>query len=298
MKKLSILLTLLVLVSMCGCSKSEPSAQIAATTLPVYTFTEQLCQGTGLRVAQLVTEQISCLHDYSLQVRQMRLVESAETVILSGAGLEDFLSDALHSATSVIDASEGVSLLCSTHEHDHTHSHEHDHGSTSQSDFDPHIWLSPANARIMAHNICHGLIDQYPQYADTFQKNLQTLDSQFTQLEAYGSEALAQLRSRNMITFHDGFSYFADAFDLTILEAVEEESGSEASAFEIIHLTELIREHKLPAIFTEINGSASAASIIAAETDIPVFTISTGLSGKNYFDMMYDNINTIKEALQ
>lgn len=42
--------------------------------------------------------------------------------------------------------------------------------------------------------------------------------------------SLESLSCRELITFHDGFSYFADAFDLTILRAMEEEAGSEASA--------------------------------------------------------------------
>ena len=101
-----------------------------------------------------------------------------------------------------------------------------------------------------------------------------------------------------MIPFHDGFSYFARSFGLTIVEAVEEESGSEASARELIHLIELVREHNLPAIFIEKNGSSSAASILSRETGAKVYTLDMAMSGSSYFDAMYHNIDTIKEALQ
>ena len=117
-------------------------------------------------------------------------------------------------------------------------------------------------------------------------------------LEAYGQAQLAQLSSRDLITFHDGFAYFADAFGLTILEAVEEESGSEASARELIHLIELVQEHRVAALFTEINGSASAASIISAEAGIPSFPLDMAMGGKSYFEAMYHNIDTIREALK
>jgi zinc transport system substrate-binding protein len=99
-----------------------------------------------------------------------------------------------------------------------------------------------------------------------------------------------------MITFHDGFAYFAHAFDLTILEAVEEESGSEASAQELKHLIGLVDEHRLPAIFTEINGSVSAADIIAAETGVGIFPLDMAMTGDDYFKAMYHNIDTLKEA--
>ena len=116
-------------------------------------------------------------------------------------------------------------------------------------------------------------------------------------LQEYGSSILADLQCRDLITFHDGFSYFAEAFDLSILEAVEEESGSETSARELIDLIEDIREHTLPAVFTEVSGSTSAAGVIARETGCSVYALDMAMSGDSYFEAMYHNIDTIKEAL-
>lgn len=293
MKPLKLILAAaLALLLLCGCSPAPGNAEIAATTLPVWEFTLRLCQGTPLGVTRLVTEQVSCLHDYSLNVRQVKAVESAQVVVISGAGLEDFLEDLLLDAP-VIDASEGIPLLCGEEDHGHaTHDAEHHHHEE-----DPHIWLSPENAMVMAKNICTGLSLQYPSYASVFQTNLNTLQSDLEQLQRYGEDALAKLRCRDLITFHDGFSYFAQTFDLNILEAVEEESGSEASAKELIHLIDEIQAHTLPAIFTEVSGSTSAAGIIARETGCGLYTLDMAMSGSSYFDAMYHNIDTIKEAL-
>jgi ABC-type Zn uptake system ZnuABC Zn-binding protein ZnuA len=93
------------------------------------------------------------------------------------------------------------------------------------------------------------------------------------------------------------FGYFAAAFDLYILEAVEEESGSEASAQELVILAGLVKEHRLPAIFTEKNGSTAAAEIICAETGVSIYSLDMIMSGEDYFEAMYRNIDTIKEAL-
>lgn len=286
-----LLITALLLSLFCGCSSDAEPAQIAATTLPVYEFTTRLCEGTGIRISQLVTEEVSCLHDYTLQVAQMRTIESAQVVVISGGGLEDFLDDAVKSA-EMIDASENVPRLCGSHEHqshsqDSSHSHEED----------PHFWLSPENAKIMAQNICAGLCVQFPEHKNTFEANLITLLAKLDELHKYGTEQLSELSCRHLITFHDGFSYFAEAFGLNILHAVEEESGSEASAAELAELVNMVTEHHLPAVFTEENGSTAAASIIAAECDIRIYTLNMAMSGDSYFDAMYQNINTIKEAL-
>ena len=289
-----ILTAALAAALLCGCAPKADYAPIAATTLPVWDFTSRLCQDTPLAVTRLVTEQVSCLHDYSLNVRQVKAAEAAQVVVISGAGLEDFLDDLLLDVPT-IDASQGISLLHSEEGHEEEEHHHEEDGHHHEED--PHIWLSPENAQVMAKNICEGLSRQYPDYEDTFRANLGKLLSQLEALQSYGEEQLSGLQCRELIPFHDGFSYFAQAFHLTILESVEEESGSEASAKDLIHLTELVRTHDLPAIFTEVSGSDSAARVIARETGCKVYALDMAMSGDSYFEAMYHNIDTIREAL-
>ena len=231
-----------------------------------------------------------------MQVSQMRMIEHAEVVVISGIGLEDFLEDALNDPTIIIDASEGAHIHAFQEGHNHSNEDHHDHGHNH--DNDPHIWLSPENAKNMAKSICNGLITVYPEYRYIFEENLSMLLSDLTELQQYGDTTLSALSSRELITFHDGFAYFAESFHLTIVRAVEEESGSEASARELKELIEIVKKHNLRAIFTERNGSISAAEVIAAETDTSVFVLDMAMSGDSYFDAMYNNIDTIKEALE
>ena len=297
MKRIPILLySMLLALMLWGCAAPPAPAQVAATTLPVYAFTSRLCEETPITVTRLVTEQVSCLHDYSLNVKQVKAAEAAEIIVISGAGLEDFMADILAEAKA-IDASEGIELLCPEEEgHGHNEAAQGHEGHHHNSD--PHIWLSPVNAMMMAKNICRGLTAQYPNYAQQFSTNLDALLSELEALQAYGEAQLKDLSCREIITFHDGFSYFADCFGLTILEAVEEESGSEASAKELIHLIEEVEHHGLPAIFTEVSGSVSAAGIISRETGAGSYALDMAMAGDSYFDAMYHNIDTIKEALQ
>lgn len=291
MKKLLIILALCLVLG--GCAPAEPAA-IAATTLPVWQFTCRITEGTDLSVTRLVTENVSCLHDYTLTVDQMKAIEAASVVVLSGAGLEDFLADALESAGTVIDSAQGIELLEGGHHHHHddepeeTHHHEHD----------PHLWLSPAYAMEQAKNICAGLSAQYPQYTPIFEENLNGLLANLQALEDYGRQQLSDLESREILTFHDGFTYLAHAFDIEIVKAIEEESGAEASAKELIQIIGEVRLHDVRAIFVEENGSGSAASIIAAETGAACSTLSMAMSGDDYFSAMYANIDALKEALQ
>ena len=259
--------------------------------MPIYDFATRICEGTGVRITRLITENVSCLHDYTLQTSQMRAIESAELVLINGAGLEDFMEDALEKASAVAEASHGLELESgNAHEHDHDHGHVHEE--------DPHIWLSPSNAKVMADNICQVLCDRYPQWEPQFQSNLKSLLAELDALQIYGEKKLSSLSCRDLITFHDGFTYLAESFDLHIVKAIEEESGSEASAKELVEMIELVQEHQLTAIFTETNGSVSAAEIIASETGIPIYALDMAMAGDSYFESMYHNIDTLWEALQ
>lgn len=290
MKRIFVLLGLIAIL-LCGCRQPAEPADIAATTLPVYEFTTFLCRDTGLTVTRLVTENVSCLHDYSLNVGQVRAAEGAQLIVLSGAGLEEFMEDVLDHK-KILDASRDIPLLENCHDHDHDHGDQHLH------EFDPHIWLSPNNARLMAINIWIGLTEEYPEHRITFAQNLQELLAQIDALQAYGETQLVGLSAKELVTFHDGFGYLAEAYGLTIVKAIEEESGAEASAAELKQIIGIVREHDMTAIFTETNGSCSAAQIIAAETGTAIYTLDMAMSGDSWFTAMYHNIDTLKEALK
>lgn len=291
MKNTALLLALaLIIVLLSGCGTNS-NYDIVATTLPVYEFTQQLCNGTDLQVARLISENISCVHDYTLKVDQMRLLEQAQTIVISGADFEDFLSDVIRNEHKIIDSSYNINLFNCNDHHEHSHKHEH-------NTYDPHIWLSPSNAKAMAENICAGLIKEFPEFQTLFETNLILLQSAFDDLIVYAQDNLKDLKTRKIITFHDGFSYMADAFSLEILHAIEEESGSEASAAELIELVNIVNAHNLSSLFIECNGSSSAASVIASETGCTIYALDMSLSGDSYFDAMYYNIDTLKEALK
>ena len=105
MKKtiLSLLLSGLLLLSACGggtTAASEPAEDddtlhILATTYPVYLFTTAVTEGVeGVEVTRLIQQEISCLHDYTLTVNDMKAIEAADVIVMNGVGLEDFMADA------------------------------------------------------------------------------------------------------------------------------------------------------------------------------------------------------------
>jgi len=281
MKK-RILACALLLALLTGCASGVSKTDgktVAATTWPVAQFTEAVASGTGITVTRVISEPVSCLHDYSLSVDQMKAAENSQAVVISGAGLEGFMADALAHCPTVIDASQGIETL------------------TGQEGTDPHIWMDPENAVKMVRNIEAGLAKLYPDDQDAFRKNADACCEKLEKLDQYGQDRLRTLKSRELVTFHDGFAYFAKAFDLTIAAAIEEEAGSEASAADLKDIVALVEKDSIPAVFTETNGSTAAASVIESETGVPGYTLDMCLGETDYWTAMKNNIDTIGEAL-
>ena len=68
---------LMLLGALCGCAgqAQDDCPAILATTAPLYELTARLLEGTKLSCGRLVTESVSCLHEYTLSVNQMKLLE-------------------------------------------------------------------------------------------------------------------------------------------------------------------------------------------------------------------------------
>ena len=304
MKRLLALLC--ALLPLVGCTPAAPAQEntltITATTYPVYLFARAVTQGLpGITVERLDTGSVSCLHDYTLSVNDMKKIERADVLALNGAGLEDFMSDALAATHAhVIDCSEGIDLLPTTGHHDHEHdSDEHSH-------FDPHYWMDPLRAQIMVDNLRVGLCSVLPEYRDLLWENAvgNTLDTAYymahNALQVLEEEKISV---PGLITFHDGFQYFAHTLDLPLLRAIEEEAGSEASAKEIVDITQLVNELDIPVIFTETNGSDATANAISRETGCNLAQLSMLMDGPEpsegrsptapYEEMFLNNVYTL-----
>ena len=298
-----LLFILLLTLSACGGQLRENDTDtltVAVSTYPIYLFTTAIAQDAdNVQVELIVNEPTSCLHDYTLTIQDMKVIEEADVLILNGAGLEAFMKDALaHSTAQVISCDRGISLLTAE---GHDHEHEHDHGHSHDHEDDPHFWLSPRCAAQMLSTIAEGLSAANPTNSKYYTQNLVAALEELSQLESHQAEVVA-LDHTEFITFHDGFRYFARDCDLHLLRSIEEEEGSEASAAELVEIVKLIREHRVAAIFTEVNGSGSAAGTIARETGVAVGSLNMIMSGtgsgmRPYLDAMHTNYDTILAVL-
>ncbi|MNO93208.1 High-affinity zinc uptake system protein ZnuA precursor [compost metagenome] len=159
-------------------------------------------------------------HSYALRPSDVRKVRDAQLLYWIGPDMEVFLSkvlDGRKGASVAVQELPGMHLRkfgeADGHEHEPEHEHEHDHDHRPGS-IDAHLWLLPANARVIAARMAADLASADPANASRYQANLKAFDQRMEQLDARLKQRLAPLAGKSYFVFHEAFDYFEEAYGL------------------------------------------------------------------------------------
>ncbi|MCK5474496.1 MAG: zinc ABC transporter substrate-binding protein [Candidatus Aenigmarchaeota archaeon] len=130
---------------------------------------------------------------------------------------------------------------------------------------DPHIWLSPRNAKIMVENIYNGLIEIDPPnknyYLNNKEKYILELESVDKNIELIFSD----ISNRKIIVFHPAWRYFALDYELEQIPI--EIEGKEPSSADISGLIDFAKEKNISIVFAQPQFNAKSAKLIANEIE-------------------------------
>lgn len=287
------LATLLLLGGPIGCrqkpaSETSPNRLVLCSFQPMYVATLNIAAGVpGVKVENMAGPQTGCLHDYQLTPKDMARIETASIFVANGAGMEHFLQDVLKSRKDlpVVDASRGIELI---------------KGTGAEGD-NPHVWVSVTGAIAQAKNITEQLALLDTANAAIYRANGARYVAGLDSLRLRMHAALDSIPSRDIITFHEAFPYFAKEFGLRIVDVIQREPGSEPSATELAATVRTVRTRKVKALFAEPQYPAKAAQAVARETGIPVRILDPAVSGsddpRSYIRAMDANLQVLREAL-
>lgn len=186
-------------------------------------------------------------------------------------------------------------------DHDHGHGHGHDHG-----DFDPHAWQDLANGQVYVRNIARALSQADPANAALYEGNARDYIQQMQALDEQVRKAMADIPAerRKIVTTHDAFGYFADAYGLEVIAPLGISTSAEPSAKDISAVIRQIKEQKIPAVFLENVKNNKLQDQIARETGAKVggmlYSDALATSGEaaSYLGMMRHNTGVITEAIR
>lgn len=304
MKKWTCLLVmLLVLAMLVGCAAASGEKIFVTSFYPMYIFAQNIAVDVpGVQIVNLAGESTGCLHDYQLKTRDMATLEKADALIINGGGMEQFMDKVIaqQPQLAVINASEGIEMLCSEDDHahdDHAHgNHAHEHEALNA-----HVWLDPALAIRQVQNIADGLAAADSENAEAYLNNAKAYIARIEALHAEVAEQLAPLAGSEIVTFHEAFDYFAQAYGLRVAAVIASDSGEEPSTRQIARLCDLVSGLTVKALFVEPQYPAKTAETIARETGAKMYTLDPVVTGDggldSYENLMRENARVLQEAL-
>jgi zinc/manganese transport system substrate-binding protein len=250
-------------------------------------------------------------HVYSPAPADAKVLADATVIVTNGLGFEGWLTRLIKSANSkapTIVASRGIKprMMAGDHAHDRDAKHGHGHGH-GHAEGDPHAWQSVVNVKVYVGNIRDGLIAADPAGKAVYEANAAAYLKKLDDLDREVREAIARIPAdrRKVITTHDAFGYFQDAYGLNFIAPQGVSTESEASARDVARIIGQIKKQKIPAVFLENISNPRLLKRIAEETGAKLGGTlhSDALTGEKgpaptYIDLIRHNIRTLSAALQ
>lgn len=264
------------------------SVKILTSFYPMYVATLNVAKDVpGVEVLNLTQPQTGCLHDYQMTPDDMMRLSGANIFVVNGAGMEAFLDKVVAQLPDlkIVNASKDVELI---------------HGEGAEGD-NPHIWVSVSLHMKQVENIAAQLALADPTHADRYKKNGAEYVARLDQLRKMMHVGLKDIQTRDIITFHEAFPYFAKEFNLNIAAVIEREPGSEPSAKELAETIEIVKQAKVKALFAEPQYPAKAAEAIARESGAKLYSLDPAVTGpmkaEAYVEVMGKNLAELRKAL-
>lgn len=242
-----VYLLIVVFVS-CQPVKKNDSKIVTVSIIPQKYFVDKITENS-IEVNVLVPAG-SSPHNYEVLPSQMKDLSNSKIWLQIGLmTFEQVWKDKISNINKdllIINCSNGIEPIfgseCEHEGHDHS---GHAHGEI----FDPHIWLAPAESKIMAENTYKALAESFPEDKIVFEKNYLKLISEIDSLSIFIDKELATLKSRKFLIFHPALGYFARQFNLEQLPL--ELDGKEPSPKHMKSLVDIANLNNIKVVFIQ-----------------------------------------------
>lgn len=267
----------------CGQEEAGERIGVVVTLQPQAEFAESV-GGEMVKVTVMIPPGASP-HTYEPTPGQMTEVARARMYAKVGSGVEFELAymdniSALNNNMLVIDCSKGIQLIASE--------------DPDEPGMDPHIWVSPLNARIMVQNICDGLIQIDPENRAYYEQNRDAYLEKLNHLDNEISSKLTNVQNRAFIVFHPAWGYFAREYGLQ--QIAIEVGGKEPSGQDIARVIEEAKKLDIKVIFASPQFNPQSANVIAREIDGRVILIDN--LARDYIANLQAVLNEMVQAME
>lgn len=259
---------LAVFVALPGVLPAAP--RVVVDVAPVQSIVARIMQGAG--VPDLMVPPGVSPHDYSLRPSRAAMLQDADVVFEVGPELLPWFGDTVaalapDATTVVLTGTPGMQLMEFGQDHsdghdehgDHGEHHDrhaehgeegHDHAHAAGS-IDPHVWLDPDNAVVIAGIAAEVLAEVDPENADLYAGNFDGFSKDIITLSNEIEKMVEPLHGKGFLVFHDAWGYFEHRFGLESAAWLSAGDGGRPGAGRIARVQELARSGEVSCIFSE-----------------------------------------------
>jgi len=310
-----VVLIFIMMITGCGSTSNggmeEGKVNVVTTFYPIYEFA-QLIGGENAHVINLLPVGVEP-HDWTPRSQEIVNTSKAQLFMYNGAGLEGWVSGFLKaldkdSKVQAVEVSKGVKLIESEGDDGHDHGEETSTESTDsdQHHVDPHTWVSPKSALVMAENIKNSFIEVDPSHQSEYEQRYQVLNDKLLALDHKFETELAKMPNKKIVVSHQAFGYLTRDYGLTQHSIMGLSPDAEPRAQDLIKLAKLVKEEKIQYIFFEELVSDRLAKTLAGEADVETMVLNPleGLTKEqeknkeDYFTLMNRNLQNLIIALK
>lgn len=303
---------LILAVALMGC-KSAPNAgndgiSIVTTVYAAYDIARQVA-GPHADIS-LLLKPGSESHTFEPTPADMVRIGSADILICSGGENDTWVDTLLSSIdSSRLTVIRMLDLVDALEEElaEGMQAEEEEDEEGDGPEWDEHVWMSPANAALIAAGISASLTGIDPDNSSDYDVLLSSYKDKLAALDS-DLHTLIDNAPRREVIFADRFParYFVEEYGLKYYAAFPGCSeNTEASPATVSFLIDKVREDSIPAVFKIELSSGRLADTVSAESGAQVLTFFTGhnvtaddmAAGMTYIDMMYRNLEALKTAL-
>ncbi|MGN7761585.1 metal ABC transporter solute-binding protein, Zn/Mn family [Paenibacillus sp. 22594] len=313
---LTLTLLVFLLLAACGPKSSgsivEGKVNVITTFYPIYEFASEI-GGDDINAINLLPVGVEP-HDWTPRSQDIINTSKAQLFLYNGAGLEGWVPNFLKSLDSdsevkATQVSEGVDYIMTDEEDGHDHGGEGEakaEVSTDTLHTDPHTWVSPKSALIMAENIKESLQSVDPSHKDGYEERYNKLAERLEALDRKFTSELTKLPNHEIVVSHQAFAYLARDYGLTQHAIMGLSADAEPRSQDLLKLADLVKKEGIRYIFFEELVSDKLAKTLAGEAGVSTMVLNPveGLTeaqeknGDNYFTLMEKNLQNLILALQ
>jgi zinc transport system substrate-binding protein len=284
MIRIFFILLILLFNVVCTSDIQTEKINIVVSILPLAEFAEKI-GGERVQVSVMVPPGATP-HTYEPTPSQLVDVAKAKMYVKVGSPIDFEITwfDKIHSMNTsmvICDASQGLELV-------------QDIDDSNHETYDPHVWLSVKNAKIMVKNIYTCLCAIDSTNTAYYAKNLEKYLSELGSLDSETAQLVSAKSNRQFIVFHPAWTYFAR--DYNLIQIPIEVQGKQPTAKSIQHLIEYARKNNIKIIFTSPQFSTESVKVIAREIGGRVIFIDP--LEKNFVSNMRTVAQALSEALE